>query len=346
MPRLKKRADGRYRRRKKINGVYVDFYGKTIAEVDEKIAVYERRANAPLTFEEIAKKWKNDRWEKLSITTQRGYNAAYNNAVEYFGSQYAAEITTPDVNRYLKIFIDDHLALKTVQAQKTVISVIYENAIINGDVKENPAKGFSLPRDLPKTPRTIPEDDDLQKIATGDYEWLLPRLLLFTGMRCGEALALNYEDIDRKKKTITVNKAVVFDSNNPVVVPRTKTKAGMRTIPLTDALARYLPSNSHGRIFEYKYSALRKKWDKWQKELGVTCTMHQLRHAYASILLDAGISAKDAQVVLGHSDVSVTQNIYTHILQSREKNTAETLNKYLNNSQFSSQKMSQKPETA
>ena len=132
MPRLKKRADGRYQRRKTINGKSVLFYGKTQAEIDKKIAAYELRVSHPATFREIAERWKDDKWDTLSITTQKGYTAAYNRAVEYFGDRLAAEITVPDVNRYLYDYIDDRYALKTVQAQKSIISNIYAHAIILG----------------------------------------------------------------------------------------------------------------------------------------------------------------------------------------------------------------------
>lgn len=332
MPRLKKRSDGRYRRRKTINGVVVDFYGRTPAEVDKKIAEYERRVNSPYTFREIAEKWKSDRWDKLSVTTQNGYRKAYERAVDHFGDKFAEDIASPEIKRYLQYFIDKSYALKTIQTQKNIISVIYNHAVGEGFITRNPANGITLEKGLKKTHRLPPSDEDIKKIAHGDYEWLLPRILIYTGMRRGEVLALEWSDFDRKAKNISINKVVVFKSNKPTVEHRTKTAAGTRTIPLPDALARYLPRKRSGKLFDYNQSALRKKWDKWARNLGVKCTMHQLRHAYASILLDAGVEAKDAQGVLGHSDVAVTQNIYTHILQSREQKTAQKINDYFNDS--------------
>ena len=329
MPRLKKRADGRYRRRKTINGKVIDFYGKTTQEIDRKIAEYERKAKAPPTFKQCAEAWKDERWEELSPTTRRGYNAAYDRAVKYFGEMCMDEITTPDVKHYLKTYINRKYALKTVQAQKTIISTIYEHAIGEGTAKDNPARGFQIERNLPREKRTPPSDEDIMKIMTGDYEWLLPRLLIFTGLRRGEALALEGEDFDLDAKKIYINKVIVYESNKPVVLRRTKTAAGVRKVDLLDALIPYLPDNLSGRLFDISQSALRKKWDKWAQELGVACTMHQLRHAYASILLDADVPAKDAQIVMGHSDVKVTENTYQHILQSREKKTAAKLNDYI-----------------
>ena len=58
-------------------------------------------------------------------------------------------------------------------------------------------------------------------------------------------------------------------------------------------------------------------------------TPHQLRHAFATILFDAGIDVKVAQELLGHSSIQVTRDIYTHIRKGRMESTAETLNNYL-----------------
>ena len=69
-----------------------------------------------------------------------------------------------------------------------------------------------------------------------------------------------------------------------------------------------------------------RQWELYQKESGVTVTPHQLRHAYATILFEAGIEDKDAQELLGHANISTTREIYTHITNKRRKETAKKLN--------------------
>lgn len=72
------------------------------------------------------------------------------------------------------------------------------------------------------------------------------------------------------------------------------------------------------------------RWNKYVKESELQCTAHQIRHAYATIVFEAGISSKDAQHLLGHADITTTNNIYTHIKESRKKETALKLNAFLN----------------
>lgn len=69
---------------------------------------------------------------------------------------------------------------------------------------------------------------------------------------------------------------------------------------------------------------------QYKEEAGLTITPHQLRHGYATLLYDAGMEAKDAQALLGHSTIAMTLDIYTHITNSRRAKSASKLNAFLN----------------
>ena len=73
----------------------------------------------------------------------------------------------------------------------------------------------------------------------------------------------------------------------------------------------------------------RKRWARYCKDIGFELTAHQLRHGFATILYEAGISDKDAQELLGHSTITLTRNVYTHIRQTRRDETAARLNNYI-----------------
>ena len=69
--------------------------------------------------------------------------------------------------------------------------------------------------------------------------------------------------------------------------------------------------------------------DRENKRIKVTKSAHQLRHGYATLLLEAELDAKDRQYLLGHTDVALTQNIYTEVSSKRRKAVAEKINSYL-----------------
>ena len=121
--------------------------------------------------------------------------------------------------------------------------------------------------------------------------------------------------------------------NNRPMIKQPKTAAGCREIVLLDVLAEKLPKGKpDDLLFPNEKGELmgnmqfQRKWEKYCKETGLKITPHQLRHAYATILFDAGIDDKDAQELLGHANLSTTRDIYTHITQSRKEKTASILN--------------------
>ena len=162
------------------------------------------------------------------------------------------------------------------------------------------------------------------KVSFGIFAYFL----LYTGCRRGEALALRYEDIDYENKTILINKSLYWQGNK-AEIKSTKTKAGTRSIILLDALAAKLPKGT-GYVFggdaPLTNTAFRRRWDKYIKISGVTATCHQLRHLFATILYECGIDEKLAQELLGHSSITVTRNVYTHIRRQHLSAAAQMLN--------------------
>lgn len=331
MAKLKKRKDGRYVMKRTINGKAVFFYGKTADECMKKLAEYKEKSEAVPTFKDLADRWEEDKWDDFAPGTQNCYRSSLERALEAFGDVPCDEVDSSDIQELLEQLIEQKYSAKAVKTQKSVISTIYRHAAVKGLYKGiNPATASIVPRGLPKSTRKPPEEEDIVKIMTTDHPWLYPKVLLYTGLRRGEALALCYEDFDHDKGLITIDKEIIYKSNQPILVHRTKTEAGKRTTIFPDPLKELIPRGKKGPIFESTLRRFKTTWKHYCDDLGITITPHQLRHAYASILFDAGIEAKDAQELLGHSDISVTQNIYTHIQKTRKEKTADKLNAYLN----------------
>lgn len=325
---MKKRKDGRYFITRKIDGKSVSIYGKTIEEVYRKLDQRMNQAERPKTFLEIAQAWYDAKWDSFAYGTQNCYRSSYNRAVDALGDIPNNEVTPLDIQRLLEQMKEQKYSLKAVKTQKTVITTIYKYAILMGNAKTNPASYCEIPSNLSKEVREPPTEEQL-KIIYAEKEWLYPQVLLYTGCRRGEALALTYEDFDFQNMTVNIDKEIIFKSNEPYLVHRTKTSAGKRKVILVDALANQIPKNKKGALFANTLRTFKTEWKHYCDRLGFEVTPHQFRHAYATMLYDAGIDVKMAQKLLGHSSIKMTQDIYTHIRESRLDDAATKLNSHI-----------------
>lgn len=328
---MKKRADGRYQQSFTLpDGKRKVLYAKTKSELTRKIAEYRYEESEGRMFESLLDDWWDDKTKHIVPSTVVGYHASVVRARSHFEGQRIKSITPMQCDTFIRLVASDGKSKKTVHTQLCVLSMIFDYAVLHGYIPFNPCASVKVPSGLKSKKRELPSDDDLQIVERSD--WLFPFFLLYTGLRRGEALAITYEDIDREKKVIHVTKAIGFDNDHPYL-KSTKTESGRRDVILLDKLAARIPNKKHGLLFEHKggyytSSAIQREWERWQRANNTSMTAHQLRHGYATILHDAGIDVKDAQYLLGHSSVSMTQDIYTHIRQSRIVEAGRKLNDY------------------
>lgn len=334
-----KRADGRWQEQIKLPGMAKPkyFYGKTQKEVKQKMAEWQQGQVAGKSFEAAADAWYVWHEGHVSYNAAKAYDAAMKSVKAQFDGRSVKDVGPDEIDAYIRWLAGRGYARRTVQLHRDMLNMIFDHAVINRWSDTNPCRSVKIPGGLPKGTREVPTDEAMQRIRDGvDLPFgLFPFMLLYTGLRRGELLALRWEDINRENKTISVSKAVYFVGNQPHV-KEPKTEAGRRSVPLLDPLADVLPETGAGYIFggdkPLTKIMVRKRWENWRKAAGLeddTITPHQLRHAFATILFDAGIDVKDAQDILGHASIQVTRDIYTHIRQQRREATAEKLNTYL-----------------
>lgn len=337
------RADGRYMgywheldRDGKPKGKRHPIYDRDPEKLYQKIQDRESAVPPPLSFEEAATAWETKHWDRIGAKTAETYTAPLNRVKDKFSGLNADEVSAQEIQAFLADLGKQGFSRRSVQMHRDILSMIFNNAIVEGKLSFNPVSAVSLPKNLPSTKRELPEDAAIEAVKRGaDAPFgLFALICLYTGLRRGEVLALRYEDIDRKNKTISVSKAVEYTSNTPSL-KEPKTKAGIRTVPLLDPLEKALPNNASGLIFHREDGGLltktqyRKRWIKYCEAIGFEITAHQLRHGYATILYEAGIPDKDAQELLGHSSIAVTRDVYTHIRQSQKDATAKKLNDFV-----------------
>lgn len=333
-PKYYIRPDGLHETIKTINGKRVAFRGKTDAEVDKKLLAYKGEVSRGRLFEVVADEWKTETWEsdKLGYNTkQRAYAKPYERIVERFADTPIKNIVPRDVENWLKS-LEKRYSQKSIQMHKLIANRIFSHAVLCGDRLDNPCIYVRPPKGTGKTIRELPTDEDVERVKSGLSlpGGLLHYFVLYTGLRRGEVLGLCYGDIDRVKKVLHVRRSMYYESSAPKT-KEPKTAAGIRSLPIPDILLERLPKGkAEDRVFPtMQKTTFEKLLQRYHKQCGISCTLHQLRHGYATMLYDAGVDVKTAQYYLGHTSIKMTMDLYTHISERRKNDSADKLNKHI-----------------
>ena len=336
---------------------------KSEAELKKKLKDANTYLEKGRLFSESAQAWQDAHASTIEDKTMQSYRPHVKRATAHFEGQYIKDITPDEVQAFIDSLARMRFARDTIHRALNVISMIFDFEIVQPDasIRFNPCVAVKLQKNLPKKRREPPTEEQIVKVTPDSEMGLFAYFLLFTGLRRGELLALKWEDIDFRKNVIHIRKGATYASNQPIVKDRTKTDAGMRDVVLLDVLASVLPRNQKGYIFggdqPLTATQFRKKWISWCRSAGLaeaqvtehigknghkythtkwlpTVTPHQFRHEYASLLEDAKISEFAAKNQLGHSSITVTKDVYTHIREKKANNgVAAKLNKYIKDKQ-------------
>lgn len=324
------KPNGTYELIRRIDGKRKSFSSKNPREVWEKYNAYLRSNDAERDeikrgkmFSDVAQEWWANKESEIAYGSRRTYKSAMKRAVDALGQCRITSITPEQCNSFIQGL---NFARKTVSNQLSVLNMIFRYSIVRGYAKSNPCQYVEIPSHLAHSTRHLLTPEQLQavKVSAGTPDSLLAQLILYTGTRCGEALALQWKDVDFENNRIGITKAVVHHGNCPEI-EKTKTQAGIRVVPLLTPLrALLLPlvGNPDDYIIGGKNplskSALNRYWERYIKQLNVgQIDRHQIRHEYATMLYEAGVDVLTAKTIMGHTDIATTQRIYTHIRECR-----------------------------
>ena len=306
------------------------------------------------TYRELVALW----WESYKNTIKPNSQQTMEGIVRIhilpvFGDYKLEKLTTPIIQQQVNKWADKaNKGEKGAYANYSFLNNINRRILQYGvtmqAIMHNPARDVIIPRKQQNKEHKVKFFSNqelkqflgyLDNLDLSSYEnffdYVLYKTLLASGCRIGEALALEWSDIDLKKGIISISKTLnrYQETNTP------KSKAGLREVDIDTATVSLLKEYKKrqqiqawqlGRsvkiVFtpfttKYAYACLlRKRLQGHFKVAGVPdVSFHGFRHTHATIMLYAGIEAKDLQYRLGHSNISMTLNTYVHATKEGAK---------------------------
>lgn len=289
----------------------------------------------------------------VKYNTEKNYRNRYQNNIKpKIGNMCLNEVKQLDcqniINKMYESCVYSH---GTIELTSITLHAIFKDAVENELINRNPADNLKLRESESEERRvlTSTEEKTLLEYCKNNMYYNLFLLILETGLRCGEVGGLQWNDIDFENKYIKVERALHYRGDlNKFIIGSVKTKQSKRKIPLTDIAIECL-NNQRNLVKRMAYD--NPKWDKeWDEYVfrsqngkpvgnGVlntslsrvvkninkdriaednykefkNCTVHSLRHTFATRCIEKGVQPKTLQKILGHSSIQTTMDLYVHV---------------------------------
>ena len=364
----KKRYDGRWERRFTIDGVRYSVCGQTKKELDEK-EHKKRNAleahyidNSSITLEKYYEEWQSNRAGVVKPSTIYVQNTRFKHVKKALGKKKLRKLEPREIKQF-RNSLKGKLTTQGINDIMSLLKAVLETAVNDRIIPYNPANGIrALKRTEKKTTDTIhraltPKEQELfLKYSEDSFYGNYFRFLLATGMRPGEAAALEWSDIDEKNSTISITKTAARVSNKKVVIQSCKTKSSERTIPLTNSAkvilrrqkaqteklfpkSEILPrirvfTTTNGKDIvtagntSNAIKVILDRIEKGEKKNKVKIerfSSHAFRDTFATNAIRAGMTPNTLKNWLGHANLSITMDLYAQTLPEDMSREAEKL---------------------
>ena len=307
--------------------------------------------NENMRFSELAD-WYFDNYAPVELKegTVYNYKSAYNNHIKpVLGNVRVKDINTPRLTQFVQSL---KLQPETVRKIYVVLQSIFHRGVEQGFIRDTPCKNVILPKNRSKKKKPVLDEEQTsrfmklieEKKCDPDIKRII-KVLLYTGMRCGECLALSWNDINFEEMTISIEHNLA-DVGGKHWLTTPKTESSIRTIGMSQALADIFREQKKyqeqliealGEDFSHPEMVFTSASGNYRdrSSLGTSLkrflrgtefdflTLHRLRHCNATLLLNSGIDLKVVSDHLGHCDIGVTANIYADVLKSTKAKVAD-----------------------
>jgi integrase len=324
------------------------FYGKTRAEVSAKLSDALSAQNKGALA--IPSRMKLSEWMDTWITDYKAFSVKSSTATIYsslienhlkpaLGDTLLQGLKSEMIQKAIVGMSEKGLSPNSVKVAHAMLRACLEQAMRNGLIFVNPAKGITLPRREKVEARafTIEEQEKFIKEAKTRSNGLLFIFGIGTGLRIGEILGLRWDDVDlsaeslRVRRTYSVSRTIGKVRKWKREFTSPKSISSIRSVPLLPELAKRLrqvkeDSDGGELVFctknktPYDQRNMQRVFHSICKRAGLEgFHIHSLRHTFATRSLERGMELKVAQEILGHSSIKMTADMYMHVMPEKKR---------------------------
>ncbi|WP_246946149.1 site-specific integrase [Bacillus pinisoli] len=296
-----------------------------------------------ILYKDYLNQWFSTKQNGIGVQTAEVYkNYIRGRIIPNLGDYTLSKLTTIHLQSYINSLTEEGLSSATVRKIYEIIRNSLEHAVDFELVPKNVAVKVKLPKGNKKEINVWNEEEvnKFLKVAKDDSCYIVFYLALMTGMRQGELLGLRWKDVDLNKGLIRIKQTLSHDGKT--FINGAKTKSSLRTINLSTSATKVLKAHklrvskvklSHGPNYQdydlvactqsgtpFNPANVRRNLKRIIKAANLPdIRFHDLRHTHATILLSNGINVKVISERLGHSNIKVTLDTYSHVLPSMQE---------------------------
>lgn len=300
------------------------------------------------TLDDVWSLWFDNHCNQVKESTANKTKQVYTNHIEpYFGKCYVDKIQTASVQKWINQKSKEIVKYRNAY---NILNNLLKYSRVLGYLQINPLDHVMVPKIIHKKKRDdnyYDNREELEKCLEAAKKqnirkYTFFKLLASTGLRKGEALALEWSDIDFDSSTIHITKTLAQGLDNKQIIQPPKTPHSYRDVPMSNNLSKAL--KDYRRSEKILYPIVFCKQDGTHLNLSAPSnwlhylykknkdlkriTVHGFRHTFATLMLQPGMgnTPKDVQMILGHENIKMTLDIYTHESEKGKLNAAKAVN--------------------
>lgn len=301
---------------------------------------------AKITVGQFIESWLNDAYKSsVRLSTYiRNEGIIRNHVVPAIGRLPLSKLAPLNLQSLYAKKLSEGQSPRSVRNMHFVLHKAFGQAAQWGYIPRNVADMVSLPKPQKQEMKVLTPEQANKLLSEGKRDWYYPlyALALTTGLRQGELLGLQWDDINMENGTVTVRRTLK-ELNGQLISGEPKSKNARRTISLPDRAIRILREHRKAQLERgligskcvftnhnggpiRPQNLVRRSFYPLLKSLDLPLVrFHDLRHTHATMLLQENVNPKLVQERLGHSNISLTLDTYSHVLPNMQKQVAEKL---------------------